>query len=115
MVKLSLSDFVNNENKQIKDLEINLIENLKTIQNKINRDKIDCYNRIYLNCVDKIIKVSKNNKTITIYYPPKNTFIINDYDLSECLNYLSNKFKSLNFETKIINDYILISWENIFK
>lgn len=111
MVKISLSDFINKDKNIINKSEIETIKEIKSRQIKNNKIKLEFYNKIYLNCIENINKSSKSNKYMTVYYPPKNTLDINDYDLSECLNYLFSKLNEIGFKTKIINNYILISWE----
>lgn len=110
MVKISISDFINKDKNRINKSEIETIQEIKNRQIKNNKNKFEFYNKIYLNCIENINKSSKSNKYMTIYYPPKNTLDINDYNLSECLNYLFNKLNEIGFKTKLINNYILISW-----
>jgi hypothetical protein len=106
--ELSLFSLANNKK------DINYIDNINNlIKSRKHRRKqlLHEYNKLFDRCIERINIANKMNKTDICFDIPEYILGCNDYIVSECLDFIQNKLRSLYIDTlKITNNSLFISW-----
>ncbi len=87
------------------------INDLISSSKKINDSKINIYNKILLNCHNKI-KFSSKYKLNCIFEVPKFYFGTTFYNINECLKYICSKLEINGFDIVVVPpNLLIISWK----
>lgn len=72
---------------------------------------IETYEKVFKNCIDKIIDTNKLKMVDVIFEVPNAIFTLPEYDPQDCLIFLESKLRKMHFDTFKIYPYnIFISW-----
>jgi hypothetical protein len=97
--------------KKTKESYISQIDNL--LKERKNRRKrlLTEYDKLFELCFQRILTADKMNITEICFDIPSHILGCNEYIVSECIDFLENKLRSLDIDTlRITNNSLFISW-----
>lgn len=71
------------------------------------------YEKVFNICLNKINLANNLNKTEIVYDVPEAIYGHFDYNINDCVEYIDNKLKNMDFDTLQLNKSIYISWLNL--
>ena len=97
--------------KKTKESYIVQIDNLLTERKNRRKRLLTEYDRLFETCFQRILTADKMGITEICFDVPKHILGCNEYILSECMQFLENKLRSLDIDTlRITNNSLFISW-----
>lgn len=90
------------------------VEDIITIKNNRRIEKLNQYSNHVRICLKKINEMNLAKQTELVYTFPKYCFQCPDYDIEECINYVSTRLRKLGFLVCTYeDDSIFIGWKYI--
>ena len=97
--------------KKTKESYLTQIDNLVKERKNRRRKLLTEYDKLFERCFERILIADKMNKTDICFDMPEHILGCNEYILSESMEFLENKLRSLDIDTlRISNNSLFISW-----
>ncbi len=97
--------------KKTKESYIIQIDNLLTERKNRRKRLLTEYDKLFETCFQRILTADKMNITEICFDIPTHILGCNEYIVSECMQFLENKLRSLDIDTlRITNNSLFISW-----
>lgn len=108
---INVNDFINTTNSPDNSAKVGInIDKLINLREERKQKIVLQYDKIFKICINKINMANNLNKTEVIYDVPEVLFGYSNYNINECILYITNKLKESRFDTIILGKSIYISW-----
>lgn len=106
----SLSVFSLSKNKENENY-VTQIDNLINTRKQKRKKLLSEYNKLFSRCVERIQIADTLNQTEICFQIPSAIINCNDYNSTECLEFIENKLRDLDIDTlKVTSNSIFITW-----